>query len=107
MNSSTAGVASACRRVDGGIEIDVWVQPNASSDRLVGLHGDAIKVRVAAPPEKGRANEAVCALVATALGIRAADVRVVRGDTARRKVVRAEGITLQTAVSRIGAALGA
>ena len=70
---------------DGTILLSVHVQPGARHPGVVGHHGDAIKVRVAAPPEAGRANREVCALVATALGARPADVVVVAGTSSRRK----------------------
>jgi uncharacterized protein (TIGR00251 family) len=73
--------------------IDVKVVPGASRSRVAGVHGDAIKLQVAAPPERGRANEAVCELVAEKLGLPRRAVSVVRGETSPRKTVRAEGIS--------------
>jgi len=70
---------------DGTILLSVHVQPGARHPGVAGHHGDAIKVRVAAPPEAGRANREVCALIATALGARPAEVVVVSGKSGRRK----------------------
>lgn len=70
---------------DGTILLSVHVQPGARHPGVVGHHGDAIKVRVAAPPEAGRANREVCDLIATALGARPTDVVVVSGTSSRRK----------------------
>ena len=76
----------------GGSTLAVTVVPGASREEVVGPHGDTLKVRVAAPPEGGRANDAVCALVARALGLRAADVEVRAGATARRKTLAIRGV---------------
>lgn len=78
--------------------------PGAARAGVVGRHGDAWKVRVAAPAERGRANDAVVALLAESLGVRAPDVRVVAGLTARDKVVELSGVTLEEAERRLGAA---
>ena len=73
--------------------LTVWVQPGASRDRVVGLHGEAVKVAVAAPPEKGRANQAVARLLAAAMGLRKSAVRVVAGAAARQKVIEIDGVS--------------
>lgn len=70
---------------DGTILLSVHVQPGARHPGVVGHHGDAVKLRVAAPPEAGRANRAVCDLIASALGARPGDVTVVAGTSSRRK----------------------
>lgn len=65
--------------VAGGAILAVKVVPGASRDKIVGPLGERLKVAVRKPPEKGEANKAVCALLAEALGLRAADVEVHRG----------------------------
>ena len=72
--------------------ISVVVSPGARRSELVGRQGDAWKLRVAAAPERGRANAAVCALLAEALGVPVATVRVVAGASSRRKVVEVDGL---------------
>ena len=72
--------------------VSVKVVPGASRDRVVGRYGGAIKVQVAAPPEGGKANKAVLALLADALGVRPNQVRLVRGATQSRKVVEVDGV---------------
>jgi uncharacterized protein len=72
--------------------ITITVSPGAARSELVGRHGDGWRARVAAPPERGRANAALVELLAGALGIPKARVRVVGGATARRKVVEIEGL---------------
>jgi uncharacterized protein (TIGR00251 family) len=68
------------------------VSPGARSSELVGRHGEAWKVRVAAPPEGGSANEAVLDLLAEKLALPRRSLSIVSGHTAREKVVRMEGI---------------
>ncbi|MGB2876025.1 MAG: DUF167 domain-containing protein [Gaiellaceae bacterium] len=68
------------------------VSPSSRRDEIVGRHGDGWKVRVAAPPEDGRANEAVRRLIADRLGIPRRAVSIVSGQTAREKVVEMSGI---------------
>lgn len=72
-------------RSDGTVLLSVVVQPGARRPGVVGRHGDAVKLRVSAPAAAGRANRAVCELVAAVLGARPADVSVVSGASSRRK----------------------
>jgi len=84
-----------------GVLAVVWVVPGASRDEVVGFHGGALRVRVSAPPEGGKANRAAAALVARALGGRRA--AVVSGDTARRKEVVVFGVDTAAAAERLDA----
>ena len=72
--------------------ISVRVQPRSRSDALVGLRDGVLVVRVVAPPLDGRANDALCRLLADLLGVRRSRVTIVRGERARDKVVAIEGI---------------
>ncbi|HZR70977.1 MAG TPA: DUF167 domain-containing protein [Burkholderiales bacterium] len=75
------------KRVADGWLLSVHVQPGAKATQLAGLHGEDLKVRIAAPPVDGRANAALEELVAGALGVPRRCVRVVKGATSRRKTV--------------------
>lgn len=75
-----------------GTLIEVKVVPGASRSRVVGPHGDGIRAQVAAPPEKGRANEALCSLLAETLGVPRRAVTVVRGATSAGKTLRVDGL---------------
>jgi uncharacterized protein YggU (UPF0235/DUF167 family) len=68
---------------------------------VVGRHGTAWKVRVAAAPEGGRANDALVALLAEQLAVRRLDVRIVSGRTSRDKVVELRGIGLKETERRL------
>jgi uncharacterized protein len=90
------------KQVADGVEIAVKVVPGASRDRIVGPLGDALKVQVAAAPERGKANAAVEALLADALGVPIKSVRVTRGHSSPRKTVVVQGITADDAGQRLG-----
>ncbi len=74
------------------VRLLVKAVPGARRDEIVGMLGDRLKVRVSAPPEGGKANEAICALIAGALGVRARDVCVVAGRTRAEKTVEISGV---------------
>ncbi len=63
-------------------------QPGAKKTAVAGLHGAALKIRLAAPPVEGKANQALIAFVADRLDLRRADVQLVRGETSREKTLR-------------------
>ncbi|MDA0163395.1 DUF167 domain-containing protein [Solirubrobacter ginsenosidimutans] len=73
-------------------DVSVRLQPRARRDEVVGERAGAIVIRVTAPPVDGKANAALCALVARAAGVPPSRVSVVRGQTSRDKVVRVEGV---------------
>jgi uncharacterized protein (TIGR00251 family) len=70
----------------------IRLQPRARRTEVTGERGGRIVVRVTAPPVDGRANEALCALVADRAGVPARRVSVVRGHTSRDKTVRVDGV---------------
>ena len=72
--------------------VTVHVQPRASRTESAGRHGDAVKIRLAAPPVDGSANDELIRFVADRVGVPRRAVRIVSGDTARRKIVEIEGI---------------
>ncbi len=76
----------------GAVLLAVKVVPGARRDGIAGRLGDRLKVRVAAPPEGGRANRAVCELIARELGVRASAVEVVSGHTSAEKTLLVKGV---------------
>lgn len=80
------------------------VSPGARRNELVGRHGEAWKIRVAAPPEGGRANDAVLDLLARELSLPRRSLSIVSGQAAREKVVRMEGIDRAETERRLEAA---
>lgn len=79
------------RRIGDGVEFWVHVRPGASRDRVGGMHGDALALRVREAPREGRANDGVRRVLARALGVPARDVQLASGQRSRRKRVRVEG----------------
>lgn len=89
------------------------VQPGAGRAAVTGRHGDALKVKVAAPPLQGRANAAVCQLVGELFDVPASRVELMSGETRRDKRVRIREVdpahvarVIEEAVERAGASVG-
>ncbi len=80
----------------------IRVSPGARTTELVGRHGDGWKVRVAAPPERGRANEALLDLLAERLHVAPAELTVVAGRSGRDKIVELRGLEPGEADRRLG-----
>lgn len=75
-------------RDDGSVELNVHAQPGAGRTQITGRHGDALKVRVAVPPEHGRANVALAGVLADAFGLPDGSVELVSGEKSRTKRFR-------------------
>ena len=85
----------------GGAVLVVWVQPRAAREGVVGVREGALHVRVTAPPEDGRANEALRQVLAAALGVRRQDVHLLAGERARRKRVLVAGLSPEALRARL------
>ena len=94
MNSSRARTAFLRLRVT----------PAAGRDALLGWQGDVLRLSVAAPAERGKANDAALRLLATALGLPRQRLRIVRGQTSRQKVIAIEGLDEAEVRARLDAA---
>lgn len=81
------------RRTAGGVQFAVRLQPRARAPGLAGLHGDALKVRVSAPPVDGAANAMLIEVLATTFGVPAKSVAIVSGQTSRSKLVEVAGVS--------------
>lgn len=85
-----------------GARIAVRLRPRGHADELLGLEDGVLQARVAAPPVDGKANRALCRLVAKRVGVAPSRVSVVRGTKAREKLLEIDGV----APSELHAALG-
>ncbi len=86
---------------DDGVQLRIKVVPGASRGRIAGRLGDRLKIAVAAPAEGGKANRAVCELLAEAFGVARRDVQIVAGQTRPQKTVALLGLDLCRAVERL------
>ena len=75
------------------VDIAVVAQPGARREGVLGMRGEALRIAVTAPPEKGKANEAIRAVLAEALGCRLSQVALISGATSRQKRFRIEGFS--------------
>ncbi len=84
----------------GGVLLAVKAVPGAKRDQVAGVLGTRLKVRVVAPPEDGRANRAICELLARELGCKSRDVEVVQGHSNPEKTVRIAGVAASVVLER-------
>lgn len=79
----------------------VHVSPSAKKSMLAGLHGDRLKIRVGAVPERGAANKMLCEYIARVLQIPTGSVSLVSGETRKQKTLAISGCTLDQAIRRL------
>ncbi|RMG12338.1 MAG: YggU family protein [Planctomycetota bacterium] len=77
---------------DSGVLVRVAARPGAARSAIQGVLGGALKVAVAAPPEKGKANKELTRFLARRLGVRRAQVSLVSGEASRSKTIRIDGL---------------
>ncbi|MDR0672344.1 MAG: DUF167 domain-containing protein [Zoogloeaceae bacterium] len=86
---------------NGALLLTLHIQPGAKKSRVAGRHGDALKVRIAAPPVDGRANVVLLDFLANWLGIPKSALRLKSGQSSRQKVVRVEGVDTEALARHI------
>ncbi|SBT05760.1 conserved hypothetical protein [Candidatus Accumulibacter aalborgensis] len=90
------------REAGAAITLTLHVQPGAKRSEVAGVHGDALKIRLAAPPINGRANAALLEFVAQRLDLARSAVELKSGQTSRRKVLLVAGAPADTARRLLG-----
>lgn len=80
------------KEIEQGVEIRVKIVPGSSKTQISGILDDMLKVKIAAPPEKGKANKSLIAFLAKSLGVKKNDVEIVSGKTNSVKMLRIFGI---------------
>lgn len=91
----------AIRDAPGGAVLAVKAVPGSSRDRVVGVLGDCLKLAVAAPAEKGKANAAIASLLAAQLGLPARSIELVSGAASPRKAFLVRGLSAQQLRARL------
>jgi uncharacterized protein (TIGR00251 family) len=86
----------------GGAIIQVHASPRASKNQIQGLHGEALKIRLQAPPVDGKANETLIEFLAEMLGIPQRQITILAGQTSRQKRLGLQGITAEQVEIRLG-----
>lgn len=75
-----------------GVTLRLHIQPGAKKTEVAGTHGEALKIRLAAPPVDGKANAALIAFLADRLGLARAGISLLSGDSSRAKRIRVDGV---------------
>ncbi|MCM2264743.1 MAG: DUF167 family protein [Desulfuromonadales bacterium] len=94
------------RPVPGGTELRILVQPRASRDQLVGIQGEELKIRLAAPPVDGAANAACCAFFAKLCKLPKSRVTLVAGESSRHKRLLLADVDVATVLVTLGPVSG-
>ena len=81
------------RVIDDGVELNVLVVPRSSRCEISGIHNNALRIKLTSPPVDNEANVQCCDFIAKQLGIAKRQVLIIRGNTARKKVVKIAGVT--------------
>lgn len=102
MTVTSAAPALRVEAVGGRVRFAVHVQPRAAHTVVAGLHGDALRVRLQAPPVDGAANAALVDYLADALGVPRRAVRVVAGPASRSKTVEVDGASASAVLALAG-----
>ena len=94
---------SAVRIEQVGEDVLIWVKavPGASRDEIAGVVGDRLKIRISAPPEAGKANKAICKLLASVIGVKLKRVSIDSGQTNPEKIVRISSAVLADVISEL------
>lgn len=88
---------TAVAEQDGALLMKVFVQPRASKNSVAGHHGDAVKIRLTAPPVDGAANKMCLKFLSKWLGVPKSRIAIVSGETSRNKMVRIQFDTVENA----------
>ncbi|MBW1708712.1 MAG: YggU family protein [Deltaproteobacteria bacterium] len=84
-----------------GVRLKVHLSPRSFNEGVGGIHGDALQIKVKAPPVKGRANEALIKLLARRLGVAKNKITIRSGNTSRTKILHIESLSITEAAARL------
>ncbi len=100
MNPSPEIPSIDLREEKDSLTFPIVVQPRASKDEISGIHGQALKIRLSAPPVDGEANAACIQFLSKILGLPRSAIEIIRGTSSRKKLIRVTGIDSETFISR-------
>jgi hypothetical protein len=86
-----------------GLRLAVKVTPNAGRNEIIGFKEDVLQVRIAAPPDKGKANKELTDFLSERCGIRKSSIAIIKGLTSRNKVLSIDGISKDELIKHISA----
>ena len=84
-----------------GIQFSATIQPRSSINKICGLHGESLKIRLTSPPVDGEANKMCVKLLAKMLNISPSRIVIVSGHAGRNKIIRVEGINTSELLKKI------
>ena len=84
-----------------GIQFSAIIQPRSSKNKICGLHGESLKIRLTSPPVDGKANKMCVKLLAKMLSVSPSRIVIVSGHTGRNKIIRVEGINTSEFLTKI------
>ncbi|MFY9175712.1 MAG: DUF167 domain-containing protein [Peptococcia bacterium] len=90
------------QEIEGGVQFRIKVQPRSSKNQVCGIHGDAIKLKLTAPPVDGAANEACQRYLADLFGLAISRIQIISGQTSRNKLIRVEGLSQDEIIAKLG-----
>lgn len=88
-----------------GVQFAVKVSAGAKKTKLLGLHGNALKISIQSPPADGKANKELIAFLSGQLGVAKAKIHIVRGETSPHKILLVSGASLETVREKLSAVL--
>jgi uncharacterized protein len=83
------------------LKIAVKVLPNARNNEIAGFSNDVLRIKIAAPPDKGKANKELIGFLSDVLGLKKDSFAILRGQTDHNKLISIKGITLETLMARL------
>jgi uncharacterized protein (TIGR00251 family) len=92
---------SANSRNTGNRLLQVKVHPGAGRNEITGFSGGVLQVKIAAPPEKGKANRELTDFLSRLLGVNKSSIAIVKGETGRNKLIAIEGLDSDAIIKRL------
>jgi len=90
------------KEIEDGIRLEVRVQPRSSKNQIIGEYEGALKIKLTAPPVEGEANKVLVKFLAGLLKVPSKNVKLIKGETSRNKIVEIKGIDKETLLKKIG-----